>query len=556
MQRIEICRVVLVGLVALDVGHAASAAELPGPGVDSAAIEPSPPATVPVSTSYRGLQLPPGQRDLIGMSGDTNRAGAWNLSARAIGELLLTNNVSLAPPGQQESDLVLGLSLPLSVRRATSRTLLAAEYVPIAYLYARNNDANNLQNNLRSFASLEAVDDFFFIDAIANIYPTYVSPFLPRPNTGASITSNRTQQTTLGVSPYIQRQTSKGWSYQVRNDSFWNGYSDSQLADSFANRFSATAESPPTRLNYGLDYTYLYTTDDSSATAYYQRVARIRPIFRAKRTVNVSARLGYETNDYETPNNRGAVYGAGIHWTPNARTRLDGFLEHRFFGASYALNLDYRTRRTAWRLRGTRDTVTTIQQPLTQRPATSVEMFDQAYSAQTNDPTLRERLVREFLQSTGIPPSLTQPYSFYTDQVYVSTQWTGSMVLLGRRNSVELALIWQVNDPPITSAGTGLSTASVQGLLQRGVRLNYSHRVSALTSVSLTGGRLYAKTTDASSAPTVDDGKSIQDDVQLAVSHRLGRKTDASLGLRWSSFDSPSEPYREVSVRAAIGYNF
>lgn len=546
----------LVGLIAFEAAHPTLAAAQAGLLDKAADADVASVSGTPAPAPARPSPIPPGQRDLAGISGGAARAGAWNLSARAVADLMLTNNVALAPTEQEQSDLVLGLSLPLGLRRATARTLFAAEYVPVVYLYGRNSEADNVQNNLRSFMSVEAVDDYLFVDAIANMYPTYVSPFLPRPESGAFITSNRTQQTTLGVSPYIRHQTTRGWSYLLRNDSFWNGYSDSQLADSFANRFTATAESPPTRFNYGFDYTYLYTSDDLSHTAYYQQVGRVRPTVRVQRTLAVSARLGYETNDYQTPTYSGGVYGAGLAWTPNPRTRLDGFIEHRFFGASYGLNLDYRSRRTVWRLRGTRDTTTTIQQPLTQRPATTAELLDDAYSTEITDPTQRETLVRQFLDSAGLPPSLTQPYSFYTDQVYVSTQWTGSMVFLGRRNTLELALIWQVNDPPVTAGGATPTATSFGQLLQRGFRLSFSHRVSALSSVSVIGGRLYSKSTDTAGTVAANDGDSIQDGVQVALTRRLGRKTDGSVGLRWSSFDSTDSPYREVSALAALAYTF
>ena len=118
----------------------------------------------------------------------------------------------------------------------------------------------------------------------------------------------------------------------------------------------------------------------------------------------------------------GAVYGAGVDWTPNPRTKLDGFLEHRFFGPSYGLNFNHRTRRTAWRLSATRNTYTTIEQPLTLRPGTTAEVLDDAFRSQIADPAQREQAVKQFLERAGLPPSLTQPYTFYTNQIYLAEQ--------------------------------------------------------------------------------------------------------------------------------------
>lgn len=555
MENLRINRLVLAGWVGIIAAGPAGAA-------DPGSADQTSPAEVPASTSNqslpapaRELPVPRGQRDLTAVPAENARPGKWNFSARAAAELTFTNNVALAPPGQEESDLILGLSLPLGVRRAGPRTLFLAEYIPTVYLYARNRESDYLQNNLRSFLSVEAVDDFFFVDAIANSYPTYVSPFLPRPGEGASISENRTQQTTLGFSPYIRHETPRGWSYLLRNDNFWNGYSDAELASSFASRLFADIQSPPTRLNYGFDYTYLYTNDQAQPSAYYQQVGRVRPTLRATRTLTVSGRLGYESNDYLTPRYTGAVYGAGIVWTPNPRTRLDGYLEHRFFGSAYDLNLNYRTRRTVWKLRGTRNTATPLEQPLAQRPITTAELLDDAYRVRTADPTKREEEVRQFLANAGLPPSLTQPYSFYTDQVYVSSQWSGAVAVLGRRNTVELSAYWQDNEPITTGGNASPLTAGFQPFRQQGFALNFIHRLSGLTSVTLTASRLYTKPTNTDTSAAGQDETTL-DSVRLALTRQLGEKTDGSIGVRWQNFDSLTDPYRELAFLAALAHSF
>jgi uncharacterized protein (PEP-CTERM system associated) len=499
--------------------------------------------------------MPPGQRDLTAVPLAEARAGKWNFTARASADFVLTDNVALAPPGQEEADMILGLSLPLGVRRASPRLKFMLDYIPTVYLYARNRDSDYLQNNLRSFLSLEAVDDFFFIDAIANSFPAYVDPFVPRPLSGAFVTQNRTQQTTLGLSPYIRHETARGWTYLLRNDNLWNVYSDSQLAESFASRLAAIIESAPTRVNYGFDYTYLYTRNQAQPTAFYEQVGRFRPGVLATRRTNVSARLGYENNDYVTPQYSGAVYGAGIDWVPNPRTRLDGFLEHRFFGPSYALNFNYRTRKTVWRLRGTRNLTTTAEQSLTQRPATTAELLDEAFRARVPDPEQREQEVRQFLNNAGLSSALTQPYSFYTDQVYLSKLWTGSVAMLGRRDTLELAFFWQDNEPIPAPANASLAFAGVQPFRQQSLTLRFSHRLSAFTSLTLTGNRLYSQPTSADAAANASQ-ESIEDTVRLGLTHRLGERTDATIGLQWSNFDSVTNPYQEVSVIGGVAHTF
>jgi uncharacterized protein (PEP-CTERM system associated) len=442
----------------------------------------------------------------------------------------------------------------MALRREGSRVQLRAEYTPTLYLYTRSNDANDILDDLRSLLSVEAVEDFFFVEASANSYPAYISPLFPRPLSGGSITLNRTQQTTLGLSPYVRRQTARGWRYLVRNDNFWNTYSTAGLADSVTSRVTADAESPPARLHYGFDYTYSYSRTDSQP-AYYQQVARVRPILRVTRKLSVSARLGYESNDYVTDYS-GAVYGAGLDWTPTVRTRLDGFLEDRFFGASYGLNFNHRTRRTGWRFSGTRNTYTSAEQPLTLRPGTTAEVVDEVFRSRVPDPVQREQAVKQFLERAGLPPSLTQPYTFYTTQVYLAEQLSGSIALIGRRNTAELTFFWQDNEP-ITTSGDFLPEAllGANHLRQRGARFILSHRLSGFTTVAFTANRLYSLTT-SSGATLADEIESIEDTVRLSLTRRLSPRTDASIGVQWAEFDSDISPYRELAVTAALAHTF
>jgi uncharacterized protein (PEP-CTERM system associated) len=483
------------------------------------------------------------------------RAGTreWSFSAQASATVTVTDNVNVAPSGQAQADTILGISMPLHLGRQGPRVNLVADYTPTAYLYADNRDANNVQNYLRSLLTLEAIDNRFFVEAGANVLPTYTSPFLPRPDTGVGTTSNRIQQIGLRLSPYIRRETGRGWKYVLRNDNLWTTYSDGALPNSTLNRLFATAESPPTRLHYGLDYTYVYTRDYSARTGYYQQVARLRPIWRATPAINLSARLGYEANDYGTEYS-GGVYGAGIDWAPSPRTKLEGFLEHRFFGASYGLTFNHRSRRTAWKLSATRNLYTSALQPLTLRPGTTAEAVNEAFRSQIPDPAQREQAVRQFLDRAGLPPTLTEPYTFYTSQIYLAEQVGGSVTLLGRRNSVEFGLFWQENTP--ISTGGDLPSgvfATASRLRQQGGKLNLTHTLTPLTNVTLSANRLYAT---ASGTPLAPSSRSVQDTVYLTLARRLGPDTNASVGLRWANFDSDISPYRELAALAAILHTF
>ena len=477
-------------------------------------------------------------------------------TAGASGSLTFTDNVDLSPPGQEQSDFVLGVAIPLGLHIDGSRVKVAAQYTPTFYVYAKNGDSDYLQNNLSSLLSVQAVENYFFIDATANIYQSFISPFAARPASGASITSNRTPQTTLGLSPYIRHETGSGWTYMVRNDNYWNVYNTSGLDNSVTNSVSADLLSPYAPVRYGFDYSYVYTRFESGPT-YYQQVARFRPILSATPRLMLSARLGYETNDYSTPSYAGPVYGAGIHWTPSPQTKLDGFVEHRFFGPSFGLNLGHRTPLTVWRLNGTRNNYTSQDQPSTLRPATSAEVLDDALRARYPDPVERQQAVEQYMRGAGLPPVLAEQYTFYTNQPYLAQQWTGSVAVLGATNLVELTLIWQDNQL-ITGNGSLVPSGggSYGQLRQKGLTLTYSHRFSHVTTGTVAYTRLYSLGSDPLTATIPAENQATQNGIRLSLTRRLSPKTDGSIGVRWSDLDSITSPYRELAVFAILAHGF
>lgn len=487
---------------------------------------------------------------------EQTRTEDWKFSVGASGTLLYSDNIGLAPPGLERSDFALGVSVPLRLRHDGPHLKFVGQYTPTFYQYARSSEFNDVQNNLTSLLSLEAVDNFFFVDASANVYQSYISPTGPRPESGASITPNRTQQTTLGLSPYVRRETGQGWTYLIRNDNFWNTYSASELGSGSTNSLSADVKSPPARLRYGADYLYLLTRNEGPGVpsgSFYQQVGRFRPILTATPRLRVSARLGYETNDYSTDKYSGAVYGAGAEWAPNPRTKLDGFIEHRFFGAGYRLDLGHRSRFTSWKLGGLRGTYTAQDQALTLRPGTTAEILDDAFRTRIPDPAERDEAIRRIMEQAGVPPTLTQPYSFATNQIYLTQQWTGSVAWLGKRNTVELALLWQENKP-LTPAGTGVPGNTFNLFRQRGATLSFSHRLTPLSAVTLGGSRIYSQSPNAQSGGPDQD--SVQDTVRISLTRQLGPASDGSIGLRWTTVDSEVDPYRELGIFVALSHRF
>ena len=343
-------------------------------------------------------------------------------------------------------------TVPLSVQRQGARVKFLANYIPTClFLFATTQDQTTYRTTLTSLLSVEAVDDFFFVDASANIYQTFISPLLPRPETGFSVTNNRTQSVVLGLSPYIKGVTANGFTYSLRSDNSWSAYSQSSLGSTFTSNALVNVESPVTaaRLRYAFEYNYFYTKYEFQPRAFYQQAARLRPIYTVSPKLTVNAVVGYETNDYFTSYS-GAIYGGGLRWNPTPRTELSGFAEHRFFGLSYGVNFNHRRRLTSWALTAYRNTYSSTAQLLTLTPGTTQQVLNAALLARYPDPFERQQVVGQLLAQAGLPPVLTSPYTFYTNQIYLAQGATASAALLGKKEygDVDVGLLGQPSRSP------------------------------------------------------------------------------------------------------------
>jgi uncharacterized protein (PEP-CTERM system associated) len=251
-------------------------------------------------------------------------AGEWTFGASATGRLTLTDNVGLAPPGQEESDLVPAVTPVLSAQRTGAARLAASNLQPLPCTCTRNEVTAATQQYLDALMSVEAVENFFFVDASASIYQTFVSPFGPLPISGESITDNRTETTTLGLSPYVRGVLGTGYTYLVRNENFWTTSDTSALNNLYESRVLANLESPVGRtLRFAGDYDYRYINYESQPS-FSQQLLRLRAIYQVNPELSINARGGYEINDYLVADQSGPIYGAGIDWTPTPRTLLSG----------------------------------------------------------------------------------------------------------------------------------------------------------------------------------------------------------------------------------------
>ena len=279
-------------------------------------------------------------------------AGTWLVTPSLTVNATATDNVALESTNEK-SDLVTDLSPGIRIDGRGGRVKLTLDYQMHNLLYAQDSSRNRTQNSLSALGTLEAVDNWLFIDASGAISQQSISAFKGGTSTNVNTNdnSNTTETSTFRVSPYIQGSFGRFADYQLRfshsttstqaNDAFdsdtneiigslkgdtglanlaWSFDASSQQVD-FGNGGSNEADRLQGRLTYNFD-----------------------PQFR------VSVFGGRESNNYLTLDKEGhTTKGAGFEWAPTERSLVAYNRENRFFGNSNTFTVSHRTAATAWR---------------------------------------------------------------------------------------------------------------------------------------------------------------------------------------------------------------
>jgi len=515
-------------------------------------------------------------RVLVGVGCATSLSHAlgatWSHSENVSATETYTSNANYAPTEFARGDWVTSVAGSASFSGVGARLRVGGSVGASAILYASQNQSNSIAPTANVVASLEAIEKFAYVDAQASVTQTFASPFGPQPPSLVNATSNRYTQQTYSLSPYVKGVLgTTEISYLVRNDNYWTiassfGASSPNVPSTYSNVSTLSASAPAKPVGWTLSYIRTYydnglgggeqtgngTYSQGSALAYYP--------YSIDPQLQVSARAGYESNEFPNFDQHGAVYGVGVQWRPTDRTHVGGFWDHRFFGSSYDWTVTHRLPNAALSGAFVRGINSYPQAALAIPAGASVAQFvDAAFQTRIPDPIARQQAVDQFLARSGLPPTLITPVSYYASTLTLQTSGTLSGVLIGVFNSLSLTLFY-VRSQQITATGAELPPifAASQDNTQRGVGLGYSHRLTPTTSLG-------AGLTYSTSMVNVETGqfaglKSNNASATLSIGTSLGAKTSASAGVSYSWSDVPSSTAAgttaTLNVFATVSHTF
>lgn len=488
-------------------------------------------------------------------------AGDWKIAPRITVNETATDNVALSS-SNKKSDLVTDITPGISIDGSGGRSKLRFDYQMHNLIYAQDSSRNQLQNSLNALGTLEALENWFFIDASGSISQQSISAFGGSSASTAVNTndgSNTTETSTYRISPYFRGALGNFADYQLRYNLSTTRSKSSLSNDSTSRELTASLKGVTSLTSLG------WSLDASSQTVSYKTGRdnendRLRGVltYQIDPQFRVSLIGGRESNNYQSLNKEShTTKGVGFEWSPTERTQLSVSRENRFFGNSNSFSFSHRTEGSAWKYSESKDASVQTNQQV--GLGTVYDQFYSIYFASSDcasfvgvqKSTCASNLALITASLLGLSPNL--PGGFLTNGVTLQHRRELSFALLGARNTVTFAASQSQSESLSQGTGTGfyLGTgfSNAQNIRQRSASINWSHKLTALSSLTGSYARLNSRGTGTSSLETT------QQMFNLNFTTQLGPKTNAGLGLRRVVMDG-STNYTENALTGVLSHQF
>lgn len=276
--------------------------------------------------------------------------GGWETTPRVSAGLVYSDNISLAPKGEEDSELVTRLDAGIALAKQGAQTRVRMDYNLIGLLYRDDSDANDVFHQFEGDARVDMIGERLYLDALA----TYGQRNQSRGDrTGDIVNTNvdRTDVFNLRLSPVYVQPIDDFATAEVRYIYDRIDYEESDVRDtnSQSNRVQASLDSGPmfTRLEWNLSFDREETDFDDGSSVTFQ-TAEVLGRLNVTDRFSVFGALGDERNSFDQDPSRSrpddTYWRAGATFTPTPRTFTEVFVGERFFGTTYGGTLRRQTR--------------------------------------------------------------------------------------------------------------------------------------------------------------------------------------------------------------------
>ena len=482
-------------------------------------------------------------------------AGEWTITPSISINETMTDNVDQVEK-HRTSSLVTDVVPGINIVGTGDRVKLRFDYQMHNLYYSDDSSRNNHQNFLNAAGTLEALENWLFIDANASISQQNLSAF--RGATYSSVdtnnSNNTTETSTYRLSPYFRGMFGSSAEYELRYNLAKTTSDESNTYDTETRALVAKLKGSPqlSKFGWALDASTQKSEFDNGRD---NEADLLRGVltYQYDPQFRVSLIAGRESNDYVSVDKKShTIKGLGVEWSPTDRTLLSASREDRFFGNSDSITFTHRTARTAWKYRQTKDAVTSTDQ-MSGGIGTYFDLFDSMFLSAIPDPAARAAFVNAFLQANGISPTAQLQGGFMTTGVTLQKRRELSFALSGARNTVTFAATQNDTSDLSQVAGTGwfagTDFANMNKVRQTGASVNWSHKLTGLST--LTGGfsRLKSEGRGGSTVSTDEDLFTVN------FLTKLGPQTDVGVGFRRIDVDGTTS-YTENVVTGTFSHRF
>lgn len=475
---------------------------------------------------------------------------AWTIVPRVSVTETFSDNMALSGASEQ-SGWISELTPGIRVDGATARLTGFLDYQKSHLYYQDNSRLNREASLLNSYVTLEAVENWLFVDATANIVQRNRSVFGPVPVAGTNVLAGQAETTTTQVSPHIRGRIANAADYLLRARSIDSRSDDPSLAETRVDQVAGSVKNLATAGTIGWFGDMTVTNVENDVVG-----ERDNARYRVGLVIPVGAHLhlsfsgGQERTNYASlTRETTSTPGVGFEWSPGRHTQVAGLREKRFFGYGHNLLLTHRTGRTAWRYTDNKDVAILPTLLAGYNPGAVHELMSDLLEASIPNPVERNRAVRARMDHIGAAADLPSGGGVQTSRFYLQHERTASVALIRVRSTITLSAVQRDQQlvPLSPTAVDGFSLAGSDELRERGATLAWAYRLTPLTTLNVAVIRLRAAALD------FPDRYSTQRTETAALNFRLDPKAIASLGLRRTHFvSSVTGAIRENAIAGSL----
>lgn len=462
----------------------------------------------------------------------------------------------------KESGLITELAPGIRIEAKTARLKTYFDYALREQFYSTSSANNRTQNSLNTFGTLEAVSNWLFLDFSGRIAQQAISAFGPQSSGNTSINSNSTETSMYRISPFIRGNLAGAVDYSLRynrstTQSSASNVSNVDLSEWIGQLYGGT---PFRNIKWSVDATQ-QTADYSLGRITESKRLSAMGTFTIVPQFRLSLSGGRESNNYASAEMEShPTHGYGFDWNPTERTQVSAFRERRFFGNAHRYSASHRFPLSSIRYTDTRNVSVLPNQFSSIGLGTIFDLVYQICSQQLAstiaDPAQLDHeaniCANNWIVQAGISPDTQVTSSFLSSRATIQRSQQLALALQGVRNTLTLLFIRGENQSLLASSAVNddFLLNNTNSIRQRGISVNLSHQLSAISRLNMMISRQESTSTGVSAQKVTSMM------YQGNLTTKLGSRTNGGISIRHTEFDSAANPYTENALIGTLSVIF